>query len=148
MSQSVKLTCLACGQGNRLPEDRLSAGAKCAVCGAALVPAKPVEIDLETLAKAIRLDDLPLLVDFWAPWCGPCRTMAPEFAKAASMLQGQVRLAKLNTEAEPEASPRYRIQGIPALALFGKGREQARLTGARPASQIVDFARKSTGVGA
>ena len=89
--------------------------------------------------------DTPVLLDIWAPWCGPCRAMAPEFAKAAKALAPQVRLAKLNTQDNPQIAERARIQGIPALILYRKGREVARLAGARPASDIVAFVQQHLG---
>lgn len=92
------LTCLSCAQLNRVPEDKLGRGPKCATCGAALLPGKPIDVDPAILQKAVRNDDLPLVADFWAPWCGPCRSMAPEFAKAAKALDGRARLVKLNTQ--------------------------------------------------
>ena len=93
----------------------------------------------------MRGDELPLLVDYWAPWCGPCKMMAPEFAKAARSLAPGVRLAKLNTQDHPEIASRARIQGIPALILYRGGREVARLAGARPERDILAFVQSHTG---
>ncbi|MDQ2091029.1 thioredoxin TrxC [Marimonas arenosa] len=141
MAQAMKLTCLDCGQVNRVPSDRVSAGAKCGTCGAKLVSNKAIEVDFATLQKAARNDDLPLVVDFWAPWCGPCRMMAPEFAKAAQELNGQARLVKLNTENYPQAGQAYGIRGIPTMAGFRGGREKARQSGAMPSTSIVSWVK-------
>jgi thioredoxin 2 len=137
---AIKLTCLACGQGNRVAEQKLGAGPKCGTCGAKLVKGEPTAISLDTLTKAAGLDELPLIVDLWAAWCGPCRMMAPEFAKAAKMLEGKARFAKLDTEAYPSANQRYGIRGIPLLIAFNKGREVKRQPGAVSASDIVAWA--------
>lgn len=141
MAKSVKLTCLECGVVNRVPEDKLGAGPKCGTCGARLNDGKVRELDLKTLLKAAKNDDIPLLVDLWAPWCGPCRMMAPEFAKAAQAVSPEVRLAKIDTQSNPDATVRFNIRGIPALILFKNGREVSRLAGARPARDIEAFAR-------
>ncbi|WP_126974779.1 thioredoxin family protein [Frigidibacter oleivorans] len=142
MPETITLTCHACGQVNRLPAARIAAGPVCGTCGARLIAPKPAEIDADTLATSSARDGLPLLVDFWAPWCGPCRSMAPEFARAAQALTPGVRLAKIDTQQHPEVAHRFGIRGIPLLILFDRGREVARLAGARPASDIVAFVRQ------
>jgi len=141
-AEALRLTCPDCGQANRVPRARLAEGPKCGVCGHGLVDGSVAEIDAATHDKVTRGDGLPVLVDYWAPWCGPCRTMAPEFAKAAKTLAPAVRLMKLNTEDHPQISARAGIRGIPALIFYRDGREIARLAGARPAAEIVAFARQ------
>jgi thioredoxin 2 len=143
MAAMHKLTCLDCGQANRVAADR--AAPKCGVCGAPLVAPRVAAIDLATLNRAVRADDRPLLVDFWAPWCGPCRMMAPDFARAAEVLAPAVRLAKIDTQDHPDAAARFGIRGIPLLILFERGREVARLSGARPAAGIAAFVREHIG---
>ncbi|SEO81987.1 thioredoxin [Salinihabitans flavidus] len=141
MAGARKITCLECGQVNRVPGEKLSAAPKCGTCGAPLMGGKPREVDLATLQKAARNDDVPLVVDFWAPWCGPCRQMAPQFAQAAQELLGDARLVKLNTEDHPKAGAAYGIRGIPTMAAFAGGREVARQSGAMPKAAIVNWVR-------
>jgi thioredoxin 2 len=136
---SIKLACLACGQVNRVPENRVNSGPRCGTCGADLISDRPVEVSLDVLKKAVRTDELLLVVDFWAAWCGPCRMMAPEFARAAQELKGRARFAKLDTEAFPEAGSRYGIRGIPLLVAFRRGHEIGRRAGATPARDIVGW---------
>lgn len=140
-TDALRLTCAACGQANRVPRDKLAQAPKCGVCGAALNDGQVQDLDAQSHDRAVK-DDLPLLVDYWAPWCGPCRMMAPEFAKAAKMLAPRARLAKLNTEDHPAIAQRAGIRGIPALILYRKGREVARLAGARPAAEIAAFVQQ------
>lgn len=135
------LTCLSCGQLNRVPEAKLGAGAKCGKCSKALAPADAVEVSPAILEKASKNDDLPLVVDFWAPWCGPCKMMGPEFAKAAKALKGEVRLVKLNTQSHQSTGARYRIRGIPTMVRFMRGKEHKRQSGALRAGQIISWAK-------
>jgi thioredoxin 2 len=141
-ADALKLTCATCGQANRVPAARLADAPKCGVCGGVLLDGNVAELDATTHDKVTRSDTLPVLIDYWAPWCGPCRMMAPDFAKAAKSLATEARLMKLNTENHPQVSARAGIRGIPALILYRGGREIARLTGARPAADIVAFVRQ------
>lgn len=142
MSGPVNLTCLDCGQTNRVPSDKLSSSPKCGTCGSRLTDGKVAEFEPNMLKKAIRSDGLPLVVDFWAPWCGPCRMMAPQFSQAAQAMKGKARFAKINTEDFPQVSAERGIRGIPLLILFEKGKEVARLPGARPAADILQFVQR------
>jgi thioredoxin 2 len=104
----------------------------------------PIDVSLDVLKKAARLDTIPLVVDFWAGWCGPCRAMVSEFAKAARAMKGEARFAKLDTEAFPEAGARYGIRGIPLLIAFRDGQEIGRQTGARSSSDIAAWIGSAT----
>ncbi|MDA9019569.1 thioredoxin TrxC [Flavimaricola sp.] len=143
MTEAAKLTCLACGQINRVPLSRLNAGPKCATCKKPLMSGRVADLNPGVHDKATTRDELPIIVDYWAPWCGPCRMMAPEFAKAADKLQAKVRFAKIDTQDHPEISQKLAIRGIPLLILYAGGREIARLSGARPSAEIEAFIRQN-----
>ncbi len=137
MESSLILPCAHCGQLNRVPSAKLGNRPVCATCHQALTGGKPAELDPERFQKLIQRSDLPVIIDFWAPWCGPCKMMAPEFAKAAASLAGKAILAKLNTQDYPQAAAQFGISGIPTMILFHKGREAARKSGAMQAPQIL-----------
>ncbi len=130
MNSPMHVVCPHCHTTNRLPSERLSAAPKCGKCKQDLFAAHPIELTQANFQQHIGNGDLPVVVDFWAPWCGPCRMMAPVFEQAAAQLEPQVRLAKLNTEDQPQLAARYAIRSIPTLAIFKHGREVARISGA------------------
>jgi len=138
VSESTIVACPACNTLNRAPRDRLSAGpaGKCGQCGAPLFSGHPLALTSTTFEAHAAKSDIPLLVDFWAPWCGPCKAMAPQFEKAAARLEPAVRLAKVNTDDEQELAGRFAIRGIPTMVLLVKGREVARQSGVMDAGAI------------
>jgi thioredoxin 2 len=145
MSDSLHVVCPHCHAINRVPAPRLDQSPACGQCHALLFDGHPPELTEASFAKHTERNDVPVLVDFWAPWCAPCRMMAPEFLKAAQLLEPRVRLAKVNTEAEQILGARHGIRSIPTLALFQGGREIARQAGAMGAQDIVRWVRSQLG---
>ena len=137
------ILCPDCHAVNRVDDARLGQ-AVCGKCAKPLVGGV-LHLDAPLLQNLLTRDGLPLLVDFWAPWCGPCRMMAPAFEEAARLLAPGVRLGKVDTEQEQALGARFQVQSIPTLVLFQNGREIARLPGARPAKEIVDWTRSHLG---
>ncbi|EGV33054.1 thioredoxin [Thiorhodococcus drewsii AZ1] len=137
MSDTLHIVCPACDAVNRIPVARLGEGPKCGKCHAPLFAGHPTELTAARFQQHIDRSDIPVLVDFWAPWCAPCRMMAPAFQQAAAQLEPRVRLTKVDTESEQALGARYGIRSIPTLALFKNGREIARQPGAMGAADIV-----------
>lgn len=137
----MQLVCPACTTRNRVPDERLHDDPRCGRCGQALMPTSPAALDDGQFDAYIQGSELPVLVDFWADWCGPCKMMAPHFTHAAAQLP-DVRFVKVDTETSPRSSVRHRIRSIPTLVLFRKGEEIARRTGAIAANDLVRWVRE------
>jgi len=139
VSDAVQIACPSCLVANRVPTARLAEDPKCGKCGARLLDGKPVEMTEEGFPPFLRRTELPVLVDFWAPWCGPCRAMAPHFERAAQDLRDRARLVKVNTEEAQGLAARYGIRAIPTLILFKNGAEVKRASGAMDAGALAQW---------
>ncbi len=142
MSEKNYVVCAHCGAINNVPMSRLGDNPVCGKCKQPLFSGQPLELNEAGFNRFVAKSDQPLLVDFWAPWCGPCKMMAPVFAQAAAQLEPQFRLIKVNTEQEQNLAGRLRIQSIPTLAIYKNGQEVIRQPGAMGLSDLLNWARQ------
>ena len=141
MSNKKHVVCPHCMAVNRIPAERLGDNPKCGKCKNPLFTGHPVELNDQTFAKFVSKNDIPVVVDFWAEWCGPCKMMAPAFAEASAQLAPNVILAKLNTEVAQQTAAQFGIRSIPSIIMFKQGKEVARQAGALNTQQIIQWAQ-------
>jgi thioredoxin 2 len=145
VSSDKRVVCVSCGAINRVPEGKNAGDAKCGSCGTSLFEGRPVDVNAQMLERQIAKGTLPVVVDVWAPWCGPCRYMAPEYEKASQALEPMARFLKLNSDVEQQFSARQGIRSIPTMILFKDGKEADRVSGAMSATQIDRWLRERLG---
>ena len=136
MTDFNQIVCPSCTAVNRIPKSKPAKAAKCGKCKSKLFTGQPVDLTDANFAKFINKTSIPVVVDFWAPWCGPCKMMGPEFAKAAADMEPKVRFVKLNTQDHQHTAAKYKIQGIPAMILFKNGQPVDHIAGVRRAGEI------------
>jgi len=142
MTDTVHVVCPHCDGVNRVPVTRIAAGGKCGSCHQPLFEGVPLELNQDRFQRHLVRSDLPLLVDFWASWCGPCKMMAPVFMEAAKQLEPEIRLVKVNTEQNQTLSGQMAIRSIPTMILFNNGVEQARISGAMDIKNLLAWVRQ------
>jgi thioredoxin 2 len=143
----VHVVCAACGQVNRVAQDRPADRARCGRCGETLFDGHPSEIDAAGLDRQIERSGVPLVVDFWAGWCGPCRAMAPAFAHAAAALEPKAKFLKIDVDAHPQAAAKFGVRGIPALFVLRDGKVVAQRAGAMDAASLERWVREAAAIG-
>lgn len=142
MNESFQVVvCPGCHSANRFPSARLGDGPRCGKCKQPLFTGEPIELTDQSFDRHLKRSDIPLVTDFWAAWCGPCKMMAPFFEQAAAQLEPRVRLVKVNTDENPMLAQRYRINSIPTTVVFKGGREVARQPGAMNMQQLLQWIR-------
>lgn len=139
MTESIHVVCPHCEAVNRIPAERLDRQPRCGKCKDPLFTGHPIELSDQSFAKQIRRSDLPVVVDFWAAWCGPCKMMAPHFKTVAAQMEPRARFAKLDTEHAQRTAAQYNIRSIPTVAVFRNGREIARQSGAMDARTLSNW---------
>ena len=139
MSEFTHIVCPYCNGTNRLPQDKITEDAKCGRCKKSIFNTDPINLTTENISQHLEKNDIPIIIDFWAPWCGPCKIMGPNFEQASRNFKTQVRFAKINTEDQQSLGGHYNIRSIPTLALFKEGKEVDRVSGALDANALINW---------